>query len=125
MKFNYAIISNVNSDVVIRDMDIPEDISIYEFLCIDDEIQNIITFDNYVAFVVEDCYNSFDCPYYIVLKLNMDAYHKRMSESLQGYHQGMFWFSNELFEKLNNDDLNNILTYKELKNKFKNENIYT
>ena len=124
MKFNYVTLNK--SDIKLHDIDVPEDISIYDILCIDDDICGTIMFDNYVAFVLEDYYSEVDDDWhFIIFKLNTNEYDKRLSEVSRGYHKGMFWLSNELYDEMNEDNLNDIFAYDELVNKFRNESIYT
>ena len=115
MKINYAIVEAKDTTIVpIYKTDYQEDgqvICLYDLLNIDTDCFDINVYDNYVAFAFTDYLNN-DEWYFGVFKLNSDEYNKRLEESNRGYHTGMFWLWDDLFDSIKEDDI--LPTYEQM-----------
>lgn len=106
MDIRYAVVKQNKTDFCeIHKTNYQEDgqvIPIYDLLDMDTDCFEIAVYGDYVAFACMDIY----CEnwYFVVFKLNNEIYNKRLAESKLGYHQGMFWLLDDIFDSVSEND---------------------
>ena len=111
MMIDFAVVNKDGYQVSSLDMPncTEEDyICIYDLFSVAEDGAGIIVDKDYVAFAFDELYDG-DNMSFVVFGLNKAQYDKRLAESKNGYHNGMFWLFDDLFSSIDNvplyDDL--------------------
>ena len=106
MNIKYAIVDKNTvsmKSAIIADLDNDKDFQyqyVYDLLNVDTAVGTYSDDKYFACAFPKDWYGDFtqDNMCFAVVKINTAEYNKRVEESAKGYHQGMFWLWNEMFE---------------------------